>query len=126
MSLSSIFRNDKSKLKLSDGTKIEIKPLNVKQTFIVEGLFAPAAADFALKGDAGIEFQAEHADAFISVVAASLGKPVAYVEEMLPEDFNRIWAKLLEVNRDFFHALVRRAAAAGASKPRTGQVSSNS
>lgn len=110
-SIRSLLRLDSSRKKLNDGTLVQIQPLKIRQMLTIEGLFTPIAAGFAEKGIRSLEVHAEHADAFIEIVSVAIKKPVEYVEDMSPDDFNHIWSKLLEVDSNFFRALVRQAGA---------------
>lgn len=104
--------SNKGRMKLKSGDIIEVKPLTLKQSIIVERLFAPISDDIARLGvDAFVDIQAKHADELIAIVATSINKSVNFVESMDRDDFNEIWRRLLEVEAPFFQALVKAARA---------------
>jgi hypothetical protein len=119
MDIRSLFRNDRRRKKLRDGTIVHIKPLNVKQTSIIEGLFDPLADGWVEHGFDSLDVQVQHTDALIGIVAISIGKDRTFVENLDKRDYDELWALLLEIERDFLQGRVLLAA-----KKMSGRLSS--
>lgn len=122
--LATLLRIRRDRVKLASGEVVHVRPLTVKQSYVVEQLFGPVAASMAEKGLDSLEVQAEHADALIGIVATAIDKPVSFVENMPRDDFNKLFQRLLAVERDFFAAHIAAAVMvrAKSQKPQqTGQ-----
>lgn len=110
------------------GKRLTLRPLTVRQAFVVEECFRPIAGGIVEHGADSIEAYADHGDRLIKLVAEVCGKPEKWVGDLRPEEFNELLAKALDVNRDFFNSLVLQVASTKAQKlsPAPGPRSSRS
>jgi hypothetical protein len=123
MSLKTLLGLDSSAFKTKAGERVHVRPLTVKQAFVIEQCFGPIAAGILDRGVDDLSVYAEHADDLCKLVAVAVERDVAWVEALPRTDFNAILAKLLDVERDFFNALLMQAKVSRAS-PATGTTSS--
>lgn len=107
---------DRAIVKLKSGERVTVKPLTVRQSYVIEQAFAPIAETAAEVGFGSLELLNAHAKELVMVVAAGIDKEPEEVDEMDYEDFQKILGKLLEVNRNFFVALSVQGAARAAQK----------
>lgn len=125
MSLKSLLGLDTKSHKLASGERITIQPLTVRQAFVVEQVFTPIADDIITHGVDDLVTYAQHADALVKLVAVAVGREVEWVDSLPRADFNALLAKLLDVEKDFFNALVMaRAAQQQKANPAAGPRSS--
>lgn len=113
----------KGRLKLRTGEVVEIRPLTVRQSCVVEKLFEPVAVSIAEHGlENFVYVQSKHASELVGIVATAISKDVGFVDAMDREDFNALWKRLLGVEGPFFRALVAVAARARQTGPESSKL----
>lgn len=116
MKLKALLGLDLSSLKLASGERLQLSPLTLRQSLIVERAFAPIAEAMADRGMEALEIYGENADDLLLVVAAAANKTPEEVGEWTWPDFQAALGKILEINQNFFSALVVQGAARAAAK----------
>lgn len=109
MSLKRLLGLDTSSVRVG-GKTLTIKPMTVRQAFVVEEAFRPIADGIVEHGADSPHAYAPHGPLLIKLVAEMCSESEAWVGDLRPADFNKLLAKVLDVERDFFRDLVRQAA----------------
>lgn len=114
MSIRSLLGLDRRPKVLSDKTIVEIRPMTVEQSVLIEQHFEKMADTFVDTDFKGLEVQAaffaKHAHEYASIIAAAIDTDVEVVKKMPRKDADEIWADLFRINSDFFNGLLRQAA----------------
>ena len=109
MSLKTLLGLGSSAFKTKAGDRVHVKPLTVKQAFIVERCFGPIAEGILDRGVDDLATYAQYADELCQIVAVAVDRNVAWAESLPRTDFNQLLAKLLDIEKDFFNALLMQA-----------------
>lgn len=114
MSLLSLLRKDTGRHVLqygpSKGKTVRIKRLTVTQADTIRLAFAPIAKDMAKDGAESEIIFKERAIELAICLAVAIGKTYEWtLVNVIREDYDAVWLKLMEAERDFFGGLTAKA-----------------